>query len=460
MEESFHPAYVWVISIVVALGGLLFGYDWVVIGGAKPFYEQFFHLNSASQQGWAMSSALTGCLFGAVFSGVFSDKFGRKPLLCLASLVFVTSSFGTALANTLLAFSIWRIFGGFAIGMASMLAPMYISEVAPARLRGRLVSVNQFTIVIGMLLAQVVNWLIARPVPADFTAQQIFASWNGQVGWRWMFGVTAIPGAFFFAASCAVPESPRWLVNHGAPDKALQILARIGGGAYAVGARSEIESSLRETSAVSWKVLVSRRMAKPLLLGIVLAVLQQWCGINVIFNYAQEIFTQAGYGLSGVLSNIVITGVVLVLFTLVAMATVDKLGRRTLMLSGCAGLTVIYALLGFLYRVHHRGVTLLLFIVAAIAFYAMSLAPITWVLISEIFPNRVRGMAMSVAVASLWIACFVVTFSFPLLNSRLGPADTFWVYATVCMAGFVFTALALPETKGMTLEEIERSWAL
>ncbi len=373
MEESFHPAYVWVISIVVALGGLLFGYDWVVIGGAKPFYEQFFHLNSASQQGWAMSSALTGCLFGAVFSGVFSDKFGRKPLLCLASLVFVTSSFGTALANTLLAFSIWRIFGGFAIGMASMLAPMYISEVAPARLRGRLVSVNQFTLVIGMLLAQVVNWLIARPVPADFTAQQIFASWNGQVGWRWMFGVTAIPGAFFFAASCAVPESPRWLVNHGAPDKALQILARIGGGAYAAGARSEIESSLRETSAVSWKVLVSRRMAKPLLLGIVLAVLQQWCGINVIFNYAQEIFTQAGYGLSGVLSNIVITGVVLVLFTLVAMATVDKLGRRTLMLSGCAGLTVIYALLGFLYRVHHRGVTLLLFIVAAIAFYAMSL---------------------------------------------------------------------------------------
>lgn len=407
-----------------------------------------------------MSSALAGCLFGAVLSGVFSDKFGRKPLLCLAALMFVISSLGTAFASTLSTFSIWRILGGSAIGMASMLSPMYISEVAPARLRGRLVSVNQLTIVVGMLLAQVVNWLIAQPVPTDFTAQQIFASWNGQVAWRWMFGVTAIPGALFFVTSCAVPESPRWLVKHGSPDKALQTLVRIGGGAYAAEAHLEIESSLRETSAVSWRALVRRRLVKPLLLGIVLAVLQQWCGINVIFNYAQEIFTQAGYSLSGVLSNIVITGAVLLFFTLVAMATVDKLGRRTLMLTGCAGLTVIYALLGFLYRVHHRGVALLLLILAAIAFYAMSLAPITWVLISEIFPNRVRGMAMSIAVASLWIACFILTFSFPLLNSRLGPADTFWVYASVCLAGLLFTAIALPETKGMTLEEIETSWAL
>src|SRR5215813_10540642 len=212
--ESYSAAYVWIVCSVGALGGLLFGYDWVVIGGAKPFYEKFFGLSDPSQQGWAMSCALVGCLIGALVCGSLSDRFGRKLLLIIAALVFAVSSIGTAMASSFSLFAPWRILGGFAIGMASGLSPMYIAEVAPAQFRGKLVSLNQLTIVVGILLAQVVNWLIAKPVPVDATATQILQSWNGQVGWRWMFGVTAIPSTLFFMAMFTVPESPRWLAKN------------------------------------------------------------------------------------------------------------------------------------------------------------------------------------------------------------------------------------------------------
>jgi SP family sugar porter-like MFS transporter len=460
LEGAYNAAYVWTISLVAALGGLLFGYDWVVIGGAKPFYEKFFHLANAWQQGWAMSCALVGCLVGALVSGGLSDKFGRKRLLILAAFLFVVSSLGTAMSNSFGAFVRWRVAGGMAIGLASNLSPMYIAEVAPAPVRGKLVSINQLTIVIGILLAQSINWLIAKPIPAYATAQDIFNSWNGQVGWRWMFGVTAVPSVLFFVGMFTVPESPRWLVKNRRHDRALRVLARIGGDAYGARGLSDIESSLRgEIGKVNFRELLEPSILKILSLGIVLAVFQQWCGVNVIFNYAEEVFSAAGYRVSDILFNIVVTGAVNLLFTFVAITLVDRAGRRILMLVGSAGLAIIYTLLGAGYNTGSHGFHMLLLMVTAIACYGMSLAPVTWVVISEIFPNRIRGAAMSIAVMSLWIGCFVLTYTFPLLNERVGSAGVFWIYAVICVAGFVFIKLRLPETKGKTLEEIEASWS-
>lgn len=455
----FHTAYIYSISMVAALGGLLFGYDWVVIGGAKPFYEKYFGLTEPSQQGWAMSCALVGCLLGALVSGWLSDRFGRKRLLIAAGLVFAVSSIGTAMASSFAVFVPWRIAGGFAIGMASSLSPMYIAEVAPAQFRGKLVSLNQLTIVIGILLAQVVNWVIARPVPLNFTSLEVLQSWNGQVGWRWMFGVTVIPSVLFFVSMFVVPESPRWLAKNSAHEEARRVLSRIGGEAYGAQALAEIEATVADdTNRAELRMLLDHRTVKVLILGVTLAVLQQWCGINVIFNYAEEVFLAAGYTVSDILFNIVVTGAVNLVFTFVAIGFVDRYGRRILMLTGAGGLAIIYTVLGTLYFIHSRGVPMLVLVVAAIGCYAMSLAPVTWVVIAEIFPNRIRGAAMSVAITALWIASFILTYTFPLFNRAVGAAKTFWIYAAICVAGFLFIKARLPETKGKTLEQIEELW--
>jgi len=449
--------FVWAVSLAVALGGLLFGYDWVVIGGAKPFYERFFHLTTPAQVGWAMSSALVGCLAGALLSGVLSDRFGRKRLLLLAALLFAASSVGIALADHFTWFILNRLLGGVAIGLASNLSPLYIAEVAPAAMRGRLVSVNQLTIVVGILLAQLSNWLIAEPVPAGATEAEILGSWNGQVGWRWMFGVTAVPSLFFLAFLFFVPESPRWLAGTGQLGRAWQVLARVGGASYADTALDQIQSTLHdEAERVNWRELFRPGMPCVLLLGVVLAVFQQWCGINVIFNYAEEVFSAAGFALSDILLNIVITGAVNLLFTFVAIAAVDRLGRRALLLAGSLGLAVLYLLLGAAYHAHSHGLHVLLLVVLAIGCYACSLAPVTWVVLSEVFPNRVRGAAMAVCVFALWAGCFTLTYTFPFLNRALGAAGTFWIYAAVCLAGFWFIKTHLPETRGKTLEAIEQ----
>ncbi|MGO9433026.1 MAG: sugar porter family MFS transporter [Terracidiphilus sp.] len=453
---SFRSPYLGFAAAAGALGGLLFGYDWVVIGGAKPFYERYFHLDSPLLEGWAMSCALIGCLLGAITSGALSNRFGRKRLLTLAALTFAISSLGTGLAFQFDTFVAWRVMGGYAIGLASGISPMYIAEISPARLRGRLVSLNQVAIVFGILLAQIVNWLIARPVAPGSSAQEILLSWNGQWAWRWMFAVTAVPSVLFLLASLLVPESPRWLAAKGRHDDALGVLERLGGRAYA-------EHVLRDFAAVSeaqperpvWQELRAPGVWRVLMLGIALAVLQQWCGINVIFNYAQEIFAAAGYQVSDILFNIVVTGAVNVVFTFVAFFMIDRFGRRFLLLTGLAGLVLIYALLGILYRLHLQGKPMLALVLAAIACYAMSLAPATWVVISEIFPNRIRSSGVSVAVTALWSACFLLTYTFPWLNSALGPAGTFWTYAGVCLAGMLFLSQRLKETKGKTLEEIE-----
>jgi MFS transporter, SP family, xylose:H+ symportor len=458
MNNSFNMKYVWTISLVAAMGGLLFGYDWVVIGGAKPFFERYFQLNNNEfASGWANSCALIGCFFGALIAGALSDRFGRKKLLILCALLFTITSIGNGLAPTFTVFVCWRICGGVAIGLASSLSPMYIAEVAPARIRGRLVSVNQLTIVIGILLAQFINNALASGMQKGIGEEVLTQSWYVQTGWRWMFGLTAVPSLLFFISMFAIPESPRWMVKNGAQDRAQSVLTKIGGQEYAESALADINSTLaNEFQKVNYRDLLEPRMRKVLLIGIILAVFQQWCGINVIFNYADKIFLAAGYDISDVLMNIVWTGSVNFAFTLVAMGIVDRGGRKPLMLFGSAGLTVIYILMGFCYFSGIQGMTMLLLVLAAIACYAMSLAPVTWVVISEIFPNRIRGAAMSICVFALWVACFILTLTFPVLNHRLGPAYTFLIYAAICAVGFVYIFLRLPETKGKTLEQIER----
>ncbi|MGZ5513972.1 MAG: MFS transporter, partial [Candidatus Aminicenantales bacterium] len=314
MDErpAYNMRYIWGVTLVSAMGGLLFGYDWVVIGGAKPFYEKFFNLTTPSQIGWAMSSALIGCLVGALVSGGLSDRFGRKKLLILAAFLFTITGILTALAPSFSVFITNRLLGGVAIGLASNLSPMYIAEISPASMRGRFVSVNQLTIVIGILAAQLTNWLIAEPVPAGATAADILASWNGQAGWRWMFGAEAVPAFLFFLLMFLVPESPRWLVKNGRAEEAGRVLAKVGGQGFAAGALADIRSTLAagEIGRVRFRDLLEPGLTRVLVIGIALAVYQQWCGINVIFNYAQEIFTAAGYGVSDVLFNIVVTGAV------------------------------------------------------------------------------------------------------------------------------------------------------
>ena len=455
--ERLDLRYVWIISAVAALGGLLFGYDWVVIGGAKPFFERFFNLTSASAKGWANSCALIGCLVGALAAGALSDRFGRKRLLTAAALVFIVTSIGNGLAPTFTVFVIWRMLGGTAIGLASNLSPMYIAEIAPARMRGRLVSLNQLTIVMGILLAQFINWGLVHGLPAGADDAFIRGSWYGRVGWRWMFALTVIPALLFFLGTLFVPESPRWLAKNGRQERARRVLARIGGAAHADAELADIEATLvNETARVNFRALLEPRLRRVLVLGVGLAVFQQWCGINVIFNYAEEIFRAAGYDISSVLGNIAWTGSVNLVFTFVAIGVVDRRGRRPLMLFGAAGLAGIYALMGAGYAFGLKGLPMLLLVLAAIACYGMSLAPITWVIISEIFPNRIRGAAVAVATTSLWAACFLLTYSFPILNKNLGSAGSFWLYALICVAGFIFIKARLPETKGRTLEEIEQ----
>lgn len=416
--------------MVGAFGGLLFGYDWVVIGGAKPFYEAYFGIGSSpSDQGLAMTVALIGCMFGALTVGWLADWMGRKKLLTLSSVVFLLSALATGAVHTFNTFLIARFFGGVGIGLASGLSPMYIAEVAPASIRGRMVSLNQMMIVIGILSAQIINWLIAQPMSAGMTETAIAQSWNGQMAWRWMFWVPMIPSAIFFVLSLFIPESPRWL----------QMREHKG------------DATVQQDKG-SLSALFSRRYAAALLLGVFIAVFQQWCGTNVIFNYAQEIFQQAGYEIGDVLFNIVVTGIANLVFTFVALHTVDKLGRKPLMLLGAGGLCLIYAILGTCYYLHVTGVGMIVLVVLAIGCYAMTLGPCTWVLISEIFPDKVRSVGVSTCTFALWIGSSTLAYTFPFLNRSLGSYGTFWIYAAVCAVGFIVFATKLKETKGTSLK--------
>ena len=426
--QEFNKRFIYFICLVSAMGGLLFGYDWVVIGGAKPFYELFFGISdSPLMQGVAMTTALVGCLIGAMVAGAAADRYGRKPLLMVAAVLFTVSAVATGLFNDFTLFNIARFIGGVGIGVASAMSPMYIAEVSPAEIRGRMVSLNQMTIVLGILAAQVVNMLLARD-----TSVAVSQAWNVEWGWRWMFWAEALPAALFLIMSFFIPESPVYLKLKAA--KTSQ--------------PTEQKAGLRE--------LFQHKYGKVLLLGLVIAVFQQWCGTNVIFNYAQEIFVGAGFDVDGMFINIVITDIANVVFTFVALYTIEKWGRRTLMLIGAGGLGIIYALLGYWYFQGMTGLPMVVLVVAAISVYAMTLGPVTWTLLAEIFPNRIRGIAMATCTFALWVGCCTLTFSFPAMNASLGSYGTFWIYSLICLCAFVFLFRNCPETKGKSLEELEQ----
>ena len=433
--KGTNKGFIYFICLVSAMGGLLFGYDWVVIGGAKPFYELYFGIgDSPLLQGVAMTTALIGCLAGAMVAGGAADRYGRKPLLMLSALLFTVSAIGTGLFNDFTLFNIARFVGGVGIGVASALAPMYIAEVSPAEIRGRMVSLNQMTIVLGILGAQIVNMLLAR----DTTMAENLA-WDVEWGWRWMFWAETLPAALFLVMSFVIPESPVYLKMTAA----------------ATPQHSE-QADMPDSGQAGLRELFQHRYGRVLVLGLVIAVFQQWCGTNVIFNYAQEIFVGAGFDVDGMFINIVITGIANVVFTFVALYTIEKWGRRTLMLIGAGGLGLIYLILGTCYYLQVTGVLMVGLVVAAISIYAMTLAPVTWTLLAEIFPNRIRGIAMATCTFALWVGCCTLTFSFPSMNAALGSSGTFWIYSAICVCAFVFLYRRCPETKGKSLEELEK----
>ena len=441
--QTFSKGFLYFICAVSAMGGLLFGYDWVVIGGAKPFYELYFGIGgSPVMQGVAMSTALVGCLVGAMVAGAAADKFGRKPLLVTAAVLFTVSAVATGIFNDFTLFNVARFIGGVGIGVASALSPMYIAEVSPADIRGRMVSLNQMTIVLGILAAQVVNMLLARE-----TSVAESQAWNIAWGWRWMFWAETVPAALFLLMSFFIPESP--------------VFIKLRTERLEVRGMNTSQAQILPTKVITplssqLSILASKKYSKVLLLGLVIAVFQQWCGTNVIFNYAQEIFVGAGFDVDGMFINIVITGIANVIFTFVALYTIEKWGRRTLILIGAGGLGLIYLTLGTCYFMEVKGLLMVCLVVAAISVYAMTLGPVTWTLLAEIFPHRVRGIAMATCTFALWVGCCTLTFSFPSMNAALGSSGTFWIYSAICACAFVFLWNRCPETKGKSLEQLEQ----
>ena len=441
--------YVYLLASVAALGGLLFGYDTAVISGAVGYLAERFSLDE-HWTGWAAASALVGCIVGAALAGVLSDRVGRKKMLLLSAVLFTVSAIGTAVPRNLTEFVVFRIVGGFGVGAASMLSPLYIAEVAPARIRGRLVSINQLAIVSGMLVVYFVNAWIASLGDT---------SWNVDSGWRWMFGSETLPAVVFLVLLFAVPESPRWLTKQGREAEAMAILARVSGSQGARMQMEEIRTAIAEESG-SIGQLLQPGIRVALVIAVVLAVLQQITGINVVLYYAPEIFKSTGLAAAKAINDTVIIGAVNLAFTIVAIWVVDRLGRKPLLMIASAGMGASLAALGgAFHRGDFDGPWVLLFMLAYVASFAVAMGPVVWVVLSEIFPTRIRGRAMSIATVCLWIACFAVSQTFPWMLKTLQGATTFWFYAAMCAVAFLFVSWFVPETKGKTLEEIERSWS-
>jgi MFS transporter, SP family, xylose:H+ symportor len=445
--------FVFRVCLVAALGGLLFGYDTAVISDAIGFLQGHFKLD-ATMKGWAASSALLGCVIGVSLAGVVSDFAGRKKTQVLSGILFFLSAVGTAVAGSFAFFVVFRILGGVGVGVASMASPMYIAEISPARIRGRLVSVNQFAIATGMVVTYFVNY---------FIAQGGDVSWNEAIGWRWMFASGVAPSVLFLLLLATVPESPRWLVEQGRLDKARQVLTRIGGPAYADAEVQSIGATVAE-EAKSHLGVFAAEMRYVLAIGIALAVLQQITGINVFLYYGPEIFKKVGSGTNAALLQQVVVGAVMLLFTLVAIWTVDRLGRKPLMIVGAAGMGVSLAAMGAASQWHFAAGWVLLCILGYIAAFSLSVGPVVWVILSEIFPNRIRGRAMALATFALWTANFIVSQTFPMLDesawliSRFNHGAPFYLYAAFCVVLVAVVWLGVPETKGRSLEQIEAHW--
>ncbi len=469
LQSQGSVVYLTAISLVAALGGFLFGYDTAVISGTVGFVKTQFALD-ALMEGWFVASALVGCIAGVSFAGVLSDWSGRKIALLLSAVLFTLSAVGCTVAQSQNILILYRFIGGLGVGVASMLSPLYISEVSAPHLRGRLVELYQFAITIGILCAYF----------ADAALLKLATHWQGpedgfwywivhQEVWRSMFGSETVPAVLFFLLLFLVPESPRWLAAHGSKDKARAVLARVSGDRKAERQMEEIEVTLKlETDSRAGKsgfsLTLLEQLFRPgfrtaMLIGIALAILSQLTGINAIIYYGPRIFTLAGLNVADSLDSQVIIGVVNVLFTLLAIWKIDTFGRRGLLLTGISGMFFFLLVIGLFFLVGlTRGLWLLIPMLLYIACFAFSIGPVIWTLLSEIYPTTVRGTAMSVATFALWTGTFIIGQGVPWLLENLGATVTFWLFALMCVPAFLITLKKVPETKGKTLEEIEHHW--
>jgi len=453
--KSTNSKYLLKLTLVATLGGLLFGYDTGVISGtvANAF------------KGFLVASALIGCIIGGVFGGLVSKKLGRKKGLILAAILFLISALGSAMPEMLLApigeldhtfstvFIIYRIIGGIGVGLASMLSPLYIAEIAPADSRGKLVSFNQLAIVGGFMVVYFVNYFISKGGGSD--------AWLNEVGWRWMFASEVIPAGLFLGLLFFVPDTPRSLMLKNKPEEALEVLQKVNGEERGVEILAEIEASMNETTtsgsllSFGWLVIV---------IGVLLSVFQQFVGINVVLYYAPEIFKTISSGTNSALLMTIIVGIVNFLFTIIAIKTVDKYGRKPLMIIGALGMGIAMFSLGFVFYAGGAGYGALLAMMLYVASFAMSWGPVTWVLLSEIFPNKIRGKALAIAVAAQWISNYLVSLTFPMMNDNSYLTEQFnhgfayWIYGIMSVLATLFVLKYIPETKGKTLEELESIW--
>jgi SP family xylose:H+ symportor-like MFS transporter len=468
-SEKENESYAFRITLVATLGGLLFGYDTAVISGTVSALNYYFvlprglaEISANSLLGFTVSSALIGCVIGGAIAGFMSNKFGRKKSLMISAVLFMITSIGSSIPEigfapvghggymVLTQFIIYRIIGGVGVGMASLLSPLYIAEISPAHKRGKLVSYNQLAIIIGMLVVFFVNYFIAC---------QGNDSWINIIGWRWMFASEIIPAVLFFVLLFFIPESPRWLMLKGRDEKALSVLNKINSAKGTEEIIEEIRSSSASKSgkifSYGWKLIV---------IGILLSAFQQLVGINVVLYYGPEIFKSLGNGTNAAMLQTIIIGAVNLIFCIVAINTVDRFGRKPLQIAGAVIMAVAMIALGFVFLSMNLGIAALLFMILFMAGFSFSWGPVVWVLLSEIFPNKIRGRAMSVAVAVQWITNYFVSWTFPMLDkssfltSLFHHGFAYWVYGVMAILAALFMWKMVPETKGKTLEQLEKLW--
>jgi SP family arabinose:H+ symporter-like MFS transporter len=446
-QTQLNIKFITLATVVASVGGLLFGFDTAVISGALGFMSRHFTL-SGPMQGWAVSSLVLGCIAGAAISGQIGDRYSRRAALALSGLLFLISCSGTALAGTFSTFIVFRIIGGLGVGIAATMSPLYIAEIAPAHLRGRLMTVNQLATVSGILAVYSLN---------SFIASQGDAAWGDSSAWRWMFGAGVVPSLLFLVLLCIVPHSPRWLMDKGRTQQALAVLQRINGDAAGLAEMEAIrDSRSRKEGKLSELFRPGLRLA--LIVGVLLAILQQVTGINAVLYYAPEIFRQTGMSTEAALAQTIQLGAVSLLSTALACWLIDKVGRKPLLLAGMLGSAFFLGLVGYEFNTDPGSPLLPTYLMLYVASFSVSLGPVTWVVIGEIYPTRIRGRAMAIAAMALWGADYLVSQTFPSLVEYIGPAGTFWLYGAMAVFGFALTWRYVPETRGQTLEEIEAVW--